>query len=118
MSMMDFGGVFAPVPTPFDEDGLLDLGRFRAALARWLASPLSGFVVLGTTGEAPLLDDEDSARVIAAARDQIPRNRLLIVGCGRESTRATVQAAVRAAALGADAVLGTHACLLQVTNDR
>ena len=105
MRMMDFGGVFAPVPTPFDEDGRLDLGRFRAAFARWLASPLEGFVVLGTTGEAPLVDDDESERIIAAARDQIPRDHRFIVGCGRESTRATVQAAVRVADLGADAVL-------------
>ena len=35
----------------------------------------------------------------------MPRDRLLLVGTGRESTRAAVAATVRAAALGADAVL-------------
>jgi 4-hydroxy-2-oxoglutarate aldolase len=97
--------VCAPVPTSFVEDGQLDLGRFRAAFARWLASPLAGFVVLGTTGEAPLLDDDESERVVAAAREIVPRDRLFVVGCGRESTSATMRAAARAAALGADAVL-------------
>jgi 4-hydroxy-2-oxoglutarate aldolase len=105
MSMMDLGGVFAPVPTPFDEVGRLDLGRFRAALTRWLARPLAGFVVLGTTGEAPLVDEDESARLVQAARDQIPKDRLFIVGCGRESTAATIEAAIRAGKQGADAVL-------------
>ena len=35
----------------------------------------------------------------------MPRDRVLIVGTGRESTRATIAASARAAALGADAVL-------------
>jgi 4-hydroxy-2-oxoglutarate aldolase len=43
--------------------------------------------------------------VIAAAREAIPRDRLLIAGTGRESTRATIAASRRAALLGADAVL-------------
>ena len=41
----------------------------------------------------------------AAAREAVPRGRLLIAGTGRESTRATIAATRRAAALGADMVL-------------
>ena len=43
--------------------------------------------------------------MIGAAREAVPRDRLLIAGTGRESTRATIAATRRAAALGADAVL-------------
>jgi 4-hydroxy-2-oxoglutarate aldolase len=105
MAMMSLSGVFAPIPTPFDERDEIDLARLRAALARWLATPLAGFVVLGSNGEAPLLDEDESDRVVAAARDVVPGGRTFIVGTGRESTRATATAARRAAALGADAVL-------------
>lgn len=66
---------------------------------------MRGVVALGSNGEAPLLDEAESDAVIAAARDAVPRDRLLLAGTGRESTRATVQASRRAAALGADAVL-------------
>jgi 4-hydroxy-2-oxoglutarate aldolase len=62
-------------------------------------------VALGTNGEAPLLDEDESDRVVAAARDAVPAARTLIAGTGRESTRATIAASRRAASLGADAVL-------------
>jgi 4-hydroxy-2-oxoglutarate aldolase len=64
-----------------------------------------GIVALGSNGEAPLLDDTESDRVIEAARDVVPRDRVLIAGTGRESTRAAISASRRAADLGADAVL-------------
>lgn len=70
-----------------------------------MESGLRGLVVLGSNGEAPLLDDDESDRVIAAARESVPADRLLIAGVARESTAATARAAVRAAAGGADAVL-------------
>ncbi|HXD74865.1 MAG TPA: dihydrodipicolinate synthase family protein [Vicinamibacterales bacterium] len=98
-------GVLAPIPTPFDRNGQLDEARMRDMCARLAATPLVGLVVLGTTGEAVLLDEDESDRAIAAARSAWPRDRAFIVGTGRESTTATIHAVRRAAALGADAVL-------------
>jgi 4-hydroxy-2-oxoglutarate aldolase len=102
---MNLRGVLAPIPTPFDENESVDTERLRRALARWLTTPLSGFVVLGSNGEAPYLDESESDRVIAAAREAIPSHRPLIAGTGRESTRAAARASRRAAELGADAVI-------------
>jgi 4-hydroxy-2-oxoglutarate aldolase len=102
---MNLAGVFAPIPTPFDDQDAVDTKRLRAALMRWIARPLTGFVVLGSNGEAALIDDFEADRVIVAAREAIPRDRPFIVGTGRESTQAAVRAAKRAAEHGADAVL-------------
>jgi 4-hydroxy-2-oxoglutarate aldolase len=102
---MKLHGVFAPVPTPFDEADRVDTDRLAAAFARWIARPITGFVVLGSNGEAAFLSEEESDRVVAAAREAVPPGRPLIVGTGRESTVATVRASKRAAELGADAVL-------------
>jgi 4-hydroxy-2-oxoglutarate aldolase len=102
---MKLTGVLAPIPTPFDSQDRVDTGRLRAALARWLETRLTGFVVLGSNGEAALMDEEESDRTIEAARDAVPPGRTFIVGTGRESTRSAVAAAKRAAARGADAVL-------------
>src|SRR5262245_47914690 len=102
---MNLSGVLTPIPTPFTDNDEPDLDRLRAALAHWVTTPLAGFVVLGSNGEAALLDEDESDRVVATAREAVPRGRTFIVGTGRESTRATVQAARRAASLGADAVL-------------
>ncbi len=105
MAPMDFGGVFAPIPTPFNRNDQVDENRIRSLCTRWAASPLTGIVVLGSTGEAVLLDEDESDRAVAAAREAWPADRPFVVGAGRESTVATIHAVRRAAALGADAVL-------------
>jgi 4-hydroxy-2-oxoglutarate aldolase len=92
------------MPTPF-VDGEVDTGAIAFNIERWMRAGLGGIVALGTNGESALVDEEESDRVIAAAREAIPRDRLLIAGTGRESTRATIAASRRAALLGADAVL-------------
>lgn len=92
------------MPTPF-ADGEVDTAAITRNVRRWMAAGLGGVVALGTNGEAALLDDDEGDRVVETARQEVPADRTLIVGVGRESTRATVAAARRAAALGADAVL-------------
>jgi 4-hydroxy-2-oxoglutarate aldolase len=100
-----FEGIFAPVPTAFRDDDTVDEADFRRNIVRWMGTPLTGLVVLGSTGEAPQLDEDESDLVVTAARECMPRDRPLIAGVGRESTRATIAAARRAADIGADAVL-------------
>jgi 4-hydroxy-2-oxoglutarate aldolase len=102
---MKFTGVFAPIPTPFDDDGALDLDAWRSNLDRWVGTGLHGLVVLGSNGEAPLIDDDESEQLIATARPRIPAGRLLIAGTGRQSTKCAIDASRRAADAGADAVL-------------
>ena len=102
---MKLSGVLTPIPTPFDQEDEVDLRRLRAALTAWLRSPLAGFVILGSNGEAAFLDEDESDRVVGTAREMVPKDRAFIVGTGRETTRGTIGATRRAAALGADAVL-------------
>jgi dihydrodipicolinate synthase/N-acetylneuraminate lyase len=102
---MRLAGVFAPIPTPFDERDQPDTRRLSAALVKWTARPIDGFVILGSNGEAVMMDDFESDRVIVAARDVVPGDRVFIVGTGRESTQAAIKASKRAAEHGADYVL-------------
>src|ERR1051326_7851387 len=92
------------MPTPF-RGGEVDTGAIRSNVRKWITAGLGGIVALGTNGEAPLLDEGESARVVEAVRAEMPRDRVLIAGAGHESTRATIAAARRLAAAGADAVL-------------
>jgi 4-hydroxy-2-oxoglutarate aldolase len=100
-----FEGVFPPIPTPFDGAGKVDLGTLRANIARWNETGLAGYVALGSNGEAPLLNDDESVAVIQAVREAMAPGMTLIVGTGRESTRDTLIACRAAADAGADAVL-------------
>ena len=92
------------MPTPFT-GGEVDTAAIQSNVRQWMAAGLGGVVTIGTNGEAALLDEDEVERVIAAARTEVPRDRVLIAGAGHESTRATIAAARRAAAAGADAVL-------------
>lgn len=103
--MTSFAGVYTPLATPFAADGSLDESGLEANARRYMASSLTGLVVLGSNGEAPQLDEDEADRAIAVVRRAVPKDRPLLAGTGRESTTATIAATERAAALGVDAVL-------------
>src|SRR5918999_5329651 len=99
-------GVLAPVVTTFDaRTGELDRSGFERNLRAHAAAGLSGVVVGGSTGEAPLLDQSERAVLVAWARAVMPGDRLVIAGAGAESTRTAARLASQAADEGADAVL-------------
>lgn len=103
---MRLEGVVLPVTTPFDDrTGEVAPVSFRENLRAWLEAGVHGFVVAGSTGEAPLLDEDEILRLIGFARDVVPPERLLIVGTGCESTRASVRLSREVAERGADALL-------------
>ena len=103
--MKRFTGIFTPIVTPFRSDDTLDEGALQRNVLRWMQTPLTGLVVLGSNGEAPQLDDDEADRVVEIVRQHMPRDRPLLAGTGRESTKATIAATARAAAAGVDAVL-------------
>jgi 4-hydroxy-2-oxoglutarate aldolase len=97
-------GVYPPVLTPF-RGGEVAHDRLAANLARLNAHPLSGYVVLGSTGEFPLLTEGEKERVIATAREHTPGDRRLVAGTGGESTDACIRLTRRAGHLGANAAI-------------
>ncbi len=102
----ELSGVLIPAVTPFDPvTGELDVVALRANVRSWLETPVRGIVIAGSTGEAVLLDEDERRTAIAAARDVIPHDRILVAGTGAESTRRTVRLTRAAALAGADAVL-------------
>lgn len=98
-------GVFPPLPTTFDSNGDVDTRAICVNVDRLMTTGLAGVLALGSNGEAGLLTEAESDSVVEAVRRSVPDHKLLLVGVGRESTRGTIDAAKRAAALGATAVL-------------
>src|SRR5687768_1504411 len=77
---VNLAGVFPPMSTPFDSSGRVDPKAIASNTSRWITRGVRGVVALGSNGEAPLLDEMESDTVIAAARDAVPRDRLLLAG--------------------------------------
>lgn len=98
-------GIFAAVTTPFYSDEHIYFRKIEANVARYSRSLLAGIVVLGSTGEAPLLDDAESREILRVAAAAAAPEKVLIAGVGRESVKATVELAEAAAAARYDAVL-------------
>jgi 4-hydroxy-2-oxoglutarate aldolase len=98
-------GVFAAVPTPFYYDERLYLRKLEANIARYSRSLLSGMLLLGSTGEAVALSDEESLEVLRVAAESADPAKVLIAGVGRESVKSTVELAEAAARFKYDAVL-------------
>jgi 4-hydroxy-2-oxoglutarate aldolase len=97
-------GILLPITTPFSSE-LLDHAALRSNIDRWSTTGITGFVVLGSTGERVHLDEREYLEVIETTRQVVPASMAFIVGAGQQSTLATIGEIKRAAAAGADAVL-------------
>ncbi len=99
-------GLLVPLTTPFDAaTGDVAPIHLRENARALLRDGVAGLVAAGSTGEAPLLSDDEFRQVVGWLRDVVPDDRWLVAGTGRESTRATIAACRVAAEEGADAVL-------------
>jgi 4-hydroxy-2-oxoglutarate aldolase len=97
-------GIVPPLVTPFEADGSLDTRAFEASFEAYEAAGVSGYLVLGSNGEAASLDEPEKLELVRLAR-RAAGGRLLLAGTGLESTRGTIALTCRAADLGADAAL-------------
>ena len=102
--MLNLSGIYPPIATPF-KDGEVDYAGLAHNTTRWMQTGLRGLLALGSNGEAAFVDEDEAERIVATVREGVPRDRVLLAGTGRQSTRATIAATKRAAKAGADAVL-------------
>src|SRR5437762_1779329 len=98
-------GIFPPVTTPFYPDGNVYFKKLESNVERYSKTPVTGIVVLGSTGEAILLSDEERREVLKIAQDAIAPNKVLIAGTGVESATETLKLTEYAAKLGYDVAL-------------
>jgi 4-hydroxy-2-oxoglutarate aldolase len=98
-------GIFTPITTPFYPDGRVYLKKLEHNVDRYSKTPVAGIAVLGSTGEAIMLSDEERREVLAVAREACTSTKVLIAGTGAESAMETLRLTEYAAALGYDVAL-------------
>ena len=103
--MGSLGTVITAIVTPFNEDGSFDEETFVSLLHHLADHGSDGFVVCGTTGEAPTLSDDEHLRVIELAIQERPGDVSIIGGTGSNDTRHAVHMTERATELGVDGTL-------------
>jgi 4-hydroxy-2-oxoglutarate aldolase len=98
-------GVFAAIPTPFHPDGRPHWHHMERSVERYCRAPLAGLVILGSTGEAVMLNDEETREALRVARHAAADDRILIAGVGHESLLETLKRIEHAASLDYDLAL-------------
>ena len=101
--MARFGNVLTAMVTPFDASGALDLDGAQR-LAKWLqANGNDGLVIAGTTGEAPVLTDNERLSLFAAVTEAVTIP--VIAGTGTNDTLHSIHMTKEASKLGVAGLL-------------
>lgn len=98
-------GIIPPITTPFYPDGRVYLKKLEHNVDRYSKTPATGIVVLGSTGEAIMLSDDERREVLAVAREACAGHKVLIAGTGAESAFETLRLTEYAAEVGYDVAL-------------
>ena len=98
-------GIFPPITTPFYPDGHVYFKKLEHNVERYSRTPAAGIVVLGSTGEAIMLSDQERRDVFRSAREAAAPNKVLVAGTGVESAIETLRLTEYAAGLGYDVAM-------------
>ena len=102
MDREKLSGVFAPMCTPFGADDAILMKGLVANVERMNGSGLRGYFVLGTNGEFKALTVDERLEVLRAVVKHRAPGKVVMAGCGAESTKETIELARRCADAGAD----------------
>jgi dihydrodipicolinate synthase/N-acetylneuraminate lyase len=98
-------GIFPPITTPFYPDGNVYHKKLEANVEHYSKTPVAGIVVLGSTGEAILLSDQERRDVLKTALAAAAPNKVMVAGTGIESAVETLKLTEYAAELGYDVAM-------------
>jgi dihydrodipicolinate synthase/N-acetylneuraminate lyase len=98
-------GILPPITTPFYPDGNVYFKKLESNVERYSRTPVAGIVVLGSTGEAIMLSDQEQRDVLKSARSAIAPNKILVAGTGIESAIGTLRLTEYAAEIGYDVAM-------------
>jgi 4-hydroxy-2-oxoglutarate aldolase len=94
-------GVFAPITTPFHEQGDLHLEKLSFNIQRLNQSRLRGYLVLGTNGEFRSLSSHEQMEVLKTVVKTASSGKVIMAGTGAESTKVSIELCHQAAEIGA-----------------
>jgi 4-hydroxy-tetrahydrodipicolinate synthase len=98
-------GYVPDLPTPFDQDGAVDLAALARLCERQIKAGVPAIVVCETAGEVSTLTPAEQDSIIRAAVAVARGHARVIAGAGSNSTSQAIELTQRAEAAGADAVL-------------
>jgi 4-hydroxy-tetrahydrodipicolinate synthase len=99
------GEILTAIVTPFAPDGAVDYGSFRRLARHLVDNGSDGLVVCGTTGESPVLTDEEKLELFRVAVDEVGADATVVANTGSNDTAHSIHLTQAASELGVDGVL-------------
>ncbi|EIX6318597.1 4-hydroxy-tetrahydrodipicolinate synthase [Staphylococcus pseudintermedius] len=99
-----FEGTGVALITPFS-NGEVDYEAIKRQVHFLIDNHIQSIVVNGTTAENPTLTDEEKNRILTTVIEENAQRVPIIVGTGTNNTQKSIEASLRAKALGADAIM-------------
>lgn len=99
-----FEGTGVALITPFS-NGEVDYDAIKRQVQFLINNGIQSIVVNGTTAENPTLTDEEKDRILTTVIEENAQRVPIIVGTGTNNTQKSIEASLRAKALGADAIM-------------
>jgi len=100
-----FKGVGTALITPFKEDQSVDIDSLKKILEHQLKNNIDALIVLGTTGESPVIDYEERRKLISTVIEEAKGNIPVIIGTGSNNTKKVTENNKIAEDLKADGLL-------------
>ena len=104
MNKTIFKGTCTAMITPFTEDGI-DYKAFARQIEYQIENGIDALCVLGTTGEAPTITNEEYDSIAKFAYDKIAGRVKFILGSGSNCTKKAIEKSQFAQSVGADGLL-------------
>jgi 4-hydroxy-2-oxoglutarate aldolase len=100
--LQKLSGVFAPISTPFAADEEVDFGALRANMQSYAATPILGYLALGSNGENKSLTEDEKFAVLDTIVRHRGQQQVVMAGAAYEAQRDTERFFQEAGDLGAD----------------
>jgi 4-hydroxy-tetrahydrodipicolinate synthase len=98
-------GVFSVLPTPFADNGDLDLASMRRVVDLFIDAGVDGLTVLGVTGEVARLTDIERQTVLECVTSHVAGRVAVVAGTTADGLRTCIEYTRNAKAAGAAAVM-------------
>jgi 4-hydroxy-tetrahydrodipicolinate synthase len=98
-------GSLVAIVTPMQDDGRLDLTRFKSLIDWHIKEGTDAIVVVGTTGESPTVDMDEHKELIRVAVEHAKGRVPVVAGTGGNSTTEAIELSESAKKSGANACL-------------
>jgi 4-hydroxy-tetrahydrodipicolinate synthase len=100
-----FKGTGTALITPFKQDQSVDLDSLKKIVQLQLSGNIDALVVLGTTGESPVIDYDERRKIISVVVEEATGKVPVIVGTGSNNTKKVIEHNNQAEDLKADGLL-------------